>query len=142
MVAEFFAIFSQFEDNISMENFANLIEKKLQNEIIDFDSIMILMDTCYKRICDGKLMNNSVSHQKLANIIEMLKVQLDLIAEKNPLLIVEDLRPNNVKIYLQTMSIIEKQYFVNFIGLLSDSISNNLLADCFSIADWKEISGL
>ena len=142
MCAEVFAIFSQLEANISLEHFADLIEKKLENEIINFDSIMILMDTCYKRLCDGKLMNNSVSHQKLANIIDMLIVQIDLIAEKNPLLLVQDLRPNNVKTYLQIMPIIEKQYLINFIGILSDSISNNLLADCFSIADWNEIYDL
>lgn len=75
MCAEIFAIFSQLETNIALENLVNLLEKKLHNEIFNFDTIMILIDTCYKRLCDGKLMKQNVSHEKLANLIEMLKIQ-------------------------------------------------------------------
>ena len=54
-------------------------------------------------------------------------------------MLVQDLRPRNVKTYLEVMSVIDKQYLMNFVGIFSDCIENNLLAECFDINDWKEI---
>ena len=119
--------------------YKHIDQNLLSNQILNFEKNVQLIKNCYQGLISGGIGKVGLTQEQVLGLIEKLKTQVDVFGEKNSFLLVHELKPNNVKSFLDVMSVVDAGIQEKFLKVFENALESDLQSDEFQVSDWKEI---